>query len=304
MRIAVIIPVFNRKNITLRCLDSLVSDHIDGLGIIVIDSGSTDGTPQAIRDNYRDAILLQTSPASWWAASTNLGIRNAIQSGYQYILTCNDDNVIAPETVTRLMDVAEDHPHSIVSSVICSLDNPDMVLFAGRKRSRLTDRFHFMGLGQPYSKLGGGIREVDLLHGKFTLFPVSVFETVGFFDEKNFPHLFADDDLVLKAKKAGYRLLVDLDAVILNEVKQTGINPYDRKPDLSGIIALFTSRKSAFQVTTRTLFLWYQRRNIITFIITWISDYIRLLTVVLLRLILTDKAYRKVEKYYLHLKSA
>ena len=304
MRIAVVIPVFNRKNITLRCLASLVSDHITDLRIIVIDSGSIDGTPQAIRDNYRDVILLQASPAAWWAASTNLGIRDAIQAGCQYILTCNDDNVITPETITSLIDVAEDHPHSIVSSVICSFENPDMILFAGRKRSRITDRFYFMNLGQPYGKLEGGIREVDLLHGKFTLFPVSVFETVGFFDEKNFPHLFADDDLVLRAKKAGYRLLVDLDAVILNEVKQTGINPYDRKHDLSGFIALFTSRKSAFQVTTRTLFLWYHRRNIITFIITWISDYSRLLTVVLLRLILTDKAYRKVEKYYLRLKSA
>lgn len=303
MRIAVIIPVFNRKNITLRCLDSLISGHINSLRVIVIDSGSTDGTAQAIRDNYRDVILLQTSPASWWAASTNLGIRNAIQAGCQYVLTCNDDNVISPETITGLLDVADGHPDSIVSSVICSFDNPDVVLFAGRKRSRFTDRFHFMNLGQPYSKLGGGIREVDLLHGKYTLFPVSVFNTVGFFDEKKFPHLFADDDLILRAKKAGYRLLVNLDAVILNEEKKTGINPYDHKPGLAEIAALFASRKSAFQVTTRTLFLWYHRRNLITFIVTWVTDYSRLLTVVLLRLILTDKVYRKVEKYYLQLKS-
>ena len=304
MNIAVIIPVFNRKNITLRCLDTLVSDHITSLRIIVIDSGSSDGTPQAIRDKYSDVILLETSPASWWAASTNLGIRDAIQAGCHYVLTCNDDNVVLPATITKLMNVAEERPDSIVSSVICSFDNPDLVLYAGRRRARFTDRFYFMNLGQRYKNLGRGIRAVDLLHGKCTLFPVTVFNTVGFFDEKKFPHLFADDDLILRAKKAGYRLLVNLDAVVLNEEKKTGINPYDRKLHFTEIMQLFTSRKSAFQVSARTTFLWRHRRNVITFIITWLMDYSRLLTVVLLRLILTDKMYRKVEKYYLQLISA
>jgi GT2 family glycosyltransferase len=304
MRIAVVIPVYNRRNITLRCLDSLTSSHDKKLRIIVIDSGSTDGTQQAIRENYSDVILLETSPSSWWAAATNLGVKDAIQAGCKYVVTCNDDNIASSATITGLMDIADGHLDSIVSSVICSCDNPDNVLFAGRRRAHLTDRFYFMDLGRQYSKLGSGIREVDLLHGKCTLFPVSVFNTVGLFDEKKFPHLFADDDLILRAKAAGYRLLVDLDAVVLNEEKKTGVNPYDRKLDLAEIRELFSSMKSAFQVSTRTRFLWRHRKNMITFIITWLTDYSRLLTVILLRWLLTDKMYRKLEKYYLQLISA
>lgn len=301
MRVAVVIPVFNRKNITLRCLDSLVSALDRNSRIIVVDSGSTDGTPQAVHEKYRDVVVLETSPASWWAASTNIGIKDAIQAGYNYILTCNDDNLASASSIAGLMDVSRSNPDSIIASVICSMDDPEIILFAGRKRSRFTDRFYFMNLGQRYSGLESGIREVDLLHGKFTLFPVSVFNSVGLFDEEKFPHLFADDDLVLRAKKAGYHLLVDLDAVVLNEVKMTGINPYDRRPGLKDTGKLFTSRKSAFQVNTRTRFLWRHRRNSATFVITWISDYSRLLIVLLLRLVLTERIYRKVEKYYLQL---
>ena len=98
--------------------------------------------------------------------------------------------------------------------------------------------------------------------------------------------------------------MVDLDSVVLNEEKMTGINPYDRKLDFTEFRELFTSRKSAFQISTRTHFLWWHRKNIITFVITWLTDYSRLLSVVLLRWIMTDKMYRKVKKYYLQLISA
>jgi GT2 family glycosyltransferase len=146
-----------------------------------------------------------------------------------------------------------------------------------------------------------GLREVDLLHGKSTLFPVSVFESTGLFDEENFPHLFADDDLVLRAKHNGYRLLVDLDTVVLNDLTATGLNPYDRRPGISDIIGLFTSRKSAFQITTRTRFLWRHRRSAVSFVITWCADYLRLMCIIMLRWLVTDRMYRKIEQYYLRL---
>lgn len=299
LNVAVVIPVFNRKDTTLRCLDSLLSANSPGILIIVVDSGSTDGTREAIHANYPQVRLLETGSESWWAAATNLGVREAIQSHCKYILTYNDDNVATSGLVAQLVESAQQHPYSIISSVVCSLHNPDTVLFAGRKRAHITDRFYFMNLGQPYGKLHNGIREVDLLHGTCTLFPASVFSTVGFFDEAQFPHLFADNDLELKAKKAGYRLLVDLDAVVLNEEEKTGINPYGDKAGLRQIRELLFSRKSAFQIKTRTLFLWRHRRNVICFILSWIADYSRLLLVISLRWLLTEKMYKRIENYYL-----
>ncbi|MGH8119057.1 MAG: glycosyltransferase family 2 protein, partial [Gammaproteobacteria bacterium] len=148
---------------------------------------------------------------------------------------------------------------------------------------------------------GRGLREVDLLHGKCTLFPVSVFATVGLFDDKAFPHLFADDDLVLRAKQRGYRLLVDLDTVILNDQSTTGRNPYDRRLGAGEILELLMSRRSAFQISTRTRFLWRHRRSAVTFGITWCADYLRLLSIILLRWLVPDGMYRKIEQCYLRL---
>jgi len=297
---ATVIPVFNRREITLRCLEKLLFPAMDTL-VIVVDSGSTDGTQQAIRAKYPQVILLQADPSAWWAAATNVGIRHAMNSGCKYVLTCNDDNLVVPDALYKLISMAETRPGSIVAATICDMNNPDTVIFAGRQRSRLTDRFIYMNHYQSYARMDKGLREVDLLHGKCTLFPVTVFESTGLLDEVNFPHLFADDDLVLKAKRKGYRLLVDLDTVVLNDLTATGLNPYDRRLGLGEIAGLFTSRKSAFQITTRTRFLWRHRRTAISFLITWCADYLRLLGIIMLRWLVTDSMYRRIERCYLRL---
>ena len=298
---AIVIPVFNRREITLRCLEKLFSSAAMDTCVIVVDSGSTDGTQQAISEKYPQVILLQADPSAWWAAATNIGIKKAMSSGCKYVLTCNDDNLVSPDILHKLISVAEVHPGSIVAATICDLNHNDTVIFSGRKRSQLTDRFSYMNHFQSYNTMQKGLREVDLLHGKSTLFPVSVFESTGLFDEENFPHLFADDDLVLRAKHNGYRLLVDLDTVVLNDLTATGLNPYDRRPGISDIIGLFTSRKSAFQITTRTRFLWRHRRSAVSFVITWCADYLRLMCIIMLRWLVTDRMYRKIEQYYLRL---
>ena len=298
---AVVIPVFNRREITLRCLEKLCSGTALDICVIVVDSGSTDGTPQAIREKYSQVILLQADPSAWWTAATNAGIRWALEAGCQYLLTYNDDNQASLEVLHKLMTVAEKNPASIVAATICELHSPDTVIFAGRRRSRFTDRFIYMNHYQSYARMDKGLREVDLLHGRCTLFPSSVFLAAGFFDEKNFPHLFADDDLVLRAKRMGYRLLVDLDTVVINDLTATGLNPYDHRLGIGEIAGLFTSRKSAFQITTRTRFLWRHRRTAVSFLVTWCMDYLRLLGIIMLRWLVSDTMYRRIERCYLRL---
>ncbi len=304
MKVAIVIPVFNRKEVTLNCLKAIYENLPVSFRVIIADSGSTDGTQAAVRENYPDTIIVQGNSSEWWAGATNRGIRQAIELGCQSILTYNDDNVAVPGLFAKLSSTAESHPNAIISSTVCYLDEKDKIYFAGRRRAKLTDRFIYMNLNQDYKELEGGIREVDLLHGMCTLFPVSVFHTAGWFDENVFPHLFADDDLVLRAKGQGYRLLVDLDAVVFNDHTKKGLNPYDRRLGVTEVIELVTSRKSVFQISTRTRFLWRHRRSIITFIITWLADYSRLSGIILLRWILSPGMYSKVEKQYLKIRSA
>ena len=50
--IYIIIPVFNRWNFTVECLNSLINQTYKKFKIIVVDHGSTDGTSFNIKNEF------------------------------------------------------------------------------------------------------------------------------------------------------------------------------------------------------------------------------------------------------------
>jgi GT2 family glycosyltransferase len=291
MTFGVVIPTYNRRETIVASLrnlfDALPSEH----QVIVVDSGSSDGTSEVVARQFPNVVLLQGDPSMWWAAATNLGIAKAKELGCSHVLTYNDDNVATPGLFTALADTARLHRDCILSAVCCDLHRPDIVFFAGRRRAKRSDRFYYLDYGAPLANLNTGIRDVDLLHGMCTLFPMSVFTAVGFFDASAFPSYFADDDLALRAVKAGYRLSVALDAVVLNDRDKTGVNPYDRRLGPVGVWRTLFSRKSAFQILPRTRFLWRHCRSVGYFLKTWIYDYVRLFSLIAARWLLPQSTF-------------
>ena len=51
MLLSVIIPAYNVEDTLRRCVESVLNQDIDGMEVIIVDDGSTDGTP-AICDEY------------------------------------------------------------------------------------------------------------------------------------------------------------------------------------------------------------------------------------------------------------
>jgi GT2 family glycosyltransferase len=202
------------------------------------------------------------------------------------VLTYNDDNIATPGLFTQLSKAAQRDPNSIISAVCCYRDRPDIVFFAGRRRAKGTDRFFYVDHDTPISHLEKGVRRADMLHGMCTLFPMAVFETIGLFNERAFPQVFADDDLLLRASRVGFVLQVALQAVVRNDRTKTGINPYDRRLGPVGVLRLLVSRKSTFQLAARTRFLWRHRRSVSSFMKTWVFDYLRLFAVLTARWLL------------------
>jgi GT2 family glycosyltransferase len=288
---AIVIPTFNRRATLLLALSKIYQFLPTNIHVIVVDSGSSDGTMVAVKEQFPRVILLAGNASMWWAAAMNFGIRKAQELGCRYVITYNDDNVATPDLFDNLDLAMQKAPESIVSAVCCYLNKPATVFFAGRMRAAKTDRFYYLDHDVPVASLGTGLRNVDMLHGMCTLFPMKVFDTVGLFDEINFPQTFADDDLLLKAARAGFSLMIALDAVALNDRTKTGINPYDRRLGAHGILQLLISRTSYFQLTARSRFLWRHRRSLFFFCKTWCSDYVRLFTILLTRWVLPSKTF-------------
>lgn len=80
MKLSIIIPVYNSKNTIERCLESIFSQGIEDLQVIVVDDYSVDASYlkcQEIQENYENLELYQTD-GKGVSAARNTGLRHVI----------------------------------------------------------------------------------------------------------------------------------------------------------------------------------------------------------------------------------
>ena len=72
MTTAVVVPTFNRRTTLLSALKSLFDVLPAHHCVIVVDSGSSDGTREAVRKHFPQVVLLEGTSSMWWGAAANL----------------------------------------------------------------------------------------------------------------------------------------------------------------------------------------------------------------------------------------
>ncbi len=109
--VSVIIPVYNRKALLGRALDSVCSQSFRQFDIHITDDGSTDGTRQVIQQYIRKhpaiTIFCHTTENRGVAAARNLGIQ---QSTGQYIALLDSDDAWESGKLARQMEYLRQNP--------------------------------------------------------------------------------------------------------------------------------------------------------------------------------------------------
>ncbi|MBD5210468.1 MAG: glycosyltransferase [Bacteroidales bacterium] len=107
--ISVIIPAYNTERFLTSCLDSVLAQHGVEMEIIVVDDGSTDGTP-AIADDYaarHDCITAVHIPNGGPSAARNAALR--LFRG-DWIVMVDSDDIVPANALRAMLDAARDNP--------------------------------------------------------------------------------------------------------------------------------------------------------------------------------------------------
>lgn len=125
---SIIIPVHNRKEITIKCLQHLKQcGDLQQYHTIVIDDGSTDGTAEAINQFYPEVTILTGDGDLWWTGAIALGMKYAIEQQAEYIIWLNDDCLPAKGSLATLLHFLKTHPNAIAGAA-CYLGNIDVLV--------------------------------------------------------------------------------------------------------------------------------------------------------------------------------
>jgi glycosyltransferase involved in cell wall biosynthesis len=200
--VSILIPVHNRKLITLKCLENLQQNgSSECYRIIVIDGGSTDGTVSAIQACYSHITLLEGNGNLWWTGAIAQGMQYAYDHGAEFIIWLNDDCELAPETLKSLVQFCQDHPKAIAGAQGFMKDQPDQLAFGGKCKTWKGYRYIKAKPNQ--------IISCDLLSGNIVCLPRAIINKIGYPDIKRTPHYGGDSLYLLRAKKVGFEIFVD-----------------------------------------------------------------------------------------------
>ena len=247
--LSVIIPSYNTKDITIKCVSSLA----ECLGkttlsweIIVVDNGSSDGTQKEI-SNFKFQIhnsnlkIIQNSKNVGFGKANNQGLKEALG---EYILFLNSDVFVDKELdFSDLLHYFKNQEKVGVITVRVNLPNGSIDPASHRGFPTLWRSFsYFLGLEKifaripPLNRMFGGyhlvyldmkkIHEIDSPTGAFYLAPRNVLHKVKGFDEDFF--MYGEDlDLSFRIKQEGYKVLYIPQYSVVHHKGQSGIQNKD-----------------------------------------------------------------------------
>jgi N-acetylglucosaminyl-diphospho-decaprenol L-rhamnosyltransferase len=209
--VSLIVVSHNTRGYLERCLSELGSRH----EVIVVDSGSTDGSQGLVRDRFPHARLLSLADNPGYGGALNAGI--ALASG-QHFVVMNADTWPLPNAVEKLVEFAEGEGSAGV--VGPRLLNPDGTLQPSVRGFptlwRLATEYLFFRWLAPRSGAlnafygsafdHGSRREADFVVGAVMLLRRQMLDEIGGLDTSFF--MFNEEvDLCYRARQAGWSVL-------------------------------------------------------------------------------------------------
>jgi hypothetical protein len=109
-KVFAVVLAYNNSHDTLECLASLLASDYHDLRIVLVDNGSTDGTPELVRERFPKVHVIENNYNIGVPAGYNVGFSYALNAGADYILMLNNDTIVAPDMVTVLVQAGDADP--------------------------------------------------------------------------------------------------------------------------------------------------------------------------------------------------
>ena len=207
-QVSIVIVVYNRAELTLACLRSLLPTPIP-LQIIIVDNASTDLTPMLL-SRIRGATIIRNSENLHFLRACNQGGHKADGT---YILLLNNDTEVLPGAIPQAMACMERYPDA--GAVGGRLILPDGRL---QEAGGIIWRDGMCsGYGRSADPEDGAYlfsRPVDYCSGAFLLTPTTIWKKLGGFDNRYSPAYYEETDYCLRLRKAGLQVYYEPRACI------------------------------------------------------------------------------------------
>lgn len=205
--VGIVTVLYNSQAVLSDFFGSLNRQTFRSFTLYAIDNCSPDGSVQWIKENTErmdfPVILLSNSENGGVAQGNNIGIRAAMGAGHPWILLSNNDTVLEPDTLERLLSGTR-AAHANISVPKILIQDTNRIWFAGGYMDRLRGGTKHTGYGKTDCKEFDTPGFVEYAPSCFMLIHRSVFDKTGCMDERFFIY-YDDTDFITRARLHGIR---------------------------------------------------------------------------------------------------
>lgn len=207
-----IVVNWNGEHLLPECLESLSHQSLNGLEILLVDNGSSDGSLDLVRSRFPKVRLLALSENRGFAAGNNRGIE---ASSSEFVALLNNDAVADYHWAEHLLAAAHDSRVGIVASRV--------LLYSDRERlDSAGDGMTIVGVGykRGHRTPSGSFASSETVFGASgcaMLLRRSMLAEIGLFDE-DFFLLYEDSDLCFRAQLRGWKCPYAPNAIVYHRL--------------------------------------------------------------------------------------
>ena len=228
-KVAIILVNYNGYAETIQCIESLKNIDYDNYHVFIVENGSTNNSYDILSrylvesDCARFCTLKKSKENLGFSGGNNIGIKEAIEQGYEYVMLLNNDTIVTPDFLNILINNADNK--SIVTPRIMYWNEKDKNWYAGGKLSKVLGRAWHNNIGKKYLKnRDDRCYNVSFISGCCMLMHVDVIKKIGLLEEKYFLY-YEDTEYCWRADDSSVQMKYVGSSVIYHNVSSsTGNN--------------------------------------------------------------------------------
>ena len=211
----ILLPVHNRKDITVRFVRALKKQSFQNFKLVLIDDGSTDKTADVVIKMIPSTTVIRGSGDWWWAGSLQHGylwLKKQNLSSDDCVLIINDDVIIENDFIASGVSVLNRSGKALIGATAYDIHTGLLV------DNGVNYDFKNNILNKPKDD-----NEVNCLSTRGLFLKAKDFVALRGFHPVLLPHYTSDYEFTIRAHRKGYRLICSEKVKLWFDPTTTGI---------------------------------------------------------------------------------
>jgi GT2 family glycosyltransferase len=208
-RIAVLMTCFNRRELTLRCLEAIFSQQAQEqrlIEVFLVDDASNDGTAAAVEEKFHAVHVIRGRGNLYWNGGMRVAFGTALNGNFDGFIWMNDDTILRSDAFDTLIGTSRELTAKGITAIVTA-----------STCNAVTGKRTYGGILQQRGLITRSLLPVepsrteplpcDTMNGNCTYIPRAVTDVLGNL-EAGFTHSFGDLDYGFRARNAGFSVYI------------------------------------------------------------------------------------------------